>query len=143
MGRLLEFAIRHPLLVGATLLALVAVIFNELRLRGRAGTAVSPQQAVRLINDGATVVDLREAAAFGVRHIADATNITSAELEADPENRLKKKRAAILVCDTGNHSARSATALRKAGFDRVFSLDGGLTAWARENLPMVSGRGKS
>jgi rhodanese-related sulfurtransferase len=143
MGRLLEFAIRHPLLVGATLFALVAVIFYELRLRGRAGTAVSPQQAVRLINDGATVVDLREAGAFGVRHIADAANITAAELEADPENRLKRKRPAILVCETGYHSARSANALRKSGLDNVFSLDGGLTAWAKENLPMVSERRKS
>jgi rhodanese-related sulfurtransferase len=143
MGQLLEFAIRHPLLVGATLIAFAAVVFYELRHRSRASTAVSPQEAVRMINDGATVVDLREAGAFGARHIVNATNMTAADLSADPEHRLKKKRAAILVCDTGYHSARSASALRKAGFDQVFSLDGGLAAWAKENLPMVSGRAKS
>jgi rhodanese-related sulfurtransferase len=143
MAHLTEFILRHPVLVGTTLIVLIATIVYELRLRGRGATAVTPQQAVRLINDGATVLDLREAAAFAPRHIANAVNLTAADLETDAADKLKKKRAALLVCETGYHSARSATALRKAGFENVFSLDGGLAAWEKENLPFVASRGKS
>ena len=143
MAQLLEFATRHPLLVGATLLMLVAVVFYELRLRSRTGTAVSPHEAVRLMNQGAIVVDLRDAGRFEARHIVDAVNISPAALEADPEGRLKKKRPAIIVCETGYHSARLANALRKTGFDKAWSLDGGIAAWEKENLPMVSARTRS
>lgn len=143
MAQLIEFIMRHPVLAGTTLVVLIATIFYELRLRGRSATAVNPQQAVRMINDGATVVDLREAAAFTSRHIANAVNLSAADLEANPESKLKKKRAALVVCDTGYHSSRAANALRKAGFDNVFSLDGGLAAWEKENLPFVAGKAKS
>lgn len=143
MAQLTEFILRHPVLVGTTLVVLIATIFYELRLRGRSATAITPQQAVRMINDGATVLDLREAAAFAARHIANAINLSAADLEADPEGKLKKKRAALVVCETGYHSARSANALRKAGFDNVFSLDGGLAAWEKENLPFVAGKARS
>lgn len=143
MAQLLEFAINHPLLVGATLLMFIAVVLYELRLRNRSGTAVSPHEAVRLMNQGATVVDLRDAARFDARHIVDAVNISPADLEADPAGRLKKKRAAIIVCETGHHSARLANVLRKVGFDKAWSLDGGMAAWEKENLPLVSARSRS
>lgn len=143
MARLLEFITRHPLLVGGTLVVAIAVLLYELRLRQRAATAVSPQQAVRMINDGAIVVDLREAAAFVARHIANAINVSAAQFRADAESRLKKKRAAIVVCETGYHSSRFASELRKAGFENVFSLAGGLAGWEKENLPLVAGKSKS
>jgi rhodanese-related sulfurtransferase len=143
MAQLLEFAVKHPLLVGATLLMLIAVVLYELRLRSRSGTAVSPHEAVRLMNQGATVVDLRDAARFAARHIVDAVNVSPEDLRADPESRLKKKRPAIIVCESGYHSARLANALRKAGFDKAWSLDGGIAAWEKENLPMVSARSRS
>ena len=34
-------------------------------------------------------------------------------------------------------AGRAAVALRKAGFDKVFSLKGGLNGWRAENLPLV------
>ena len=53
MDRLLEYATRHPLLVGGTvLLALVAAAYEFSRARG-GGQAVGPTDAVRLLNQGA------------------------------------------------------------------------------------------
>jgi rhodanese-related sulfurtransferase len=140
MSELLEFMLRHPLLVGGSLMALTATIINEVRLRAQASVAIGAQQAVRLINQGAAVVDLREPARFSAGHIADAINLTADALRADPESRLKKKRAVLLVCDSGSASARLVGNLRKAGFDNAWSLDGGQMAWERENLPVVSGK---
>jgi len=65
MNKLLEFAAANPYLVTATVLMLIAVVAFELRLRARAGFEVSVAEAVRMINNGATVVDVRDAARFG------------------------------------------------------------------------------
>lgn len=143
MARFIEFCLRHPLLVGGTLMALVAAIANEIRLRGRAGLAVPPSRAVMLINQGATVVDVREKDSFAGGHIVDAINLAAGDLVAGAESRLKKKRPVILVCDSGAQSVRLVGGLRKAGFESTWALDGGLTAWRRDNLPVVSGRPRS
>lgn len=143
MAQLVEFALRHPLLVGATVMAILALIVNELRLRSQAGVSVAAPEAVRLINQGATVVDVRDSARFDSGHIVDAINVPAAELPASAESRLKKKRPVLLVCDTGSSSARLVAALRRAGFESAWSLDGGLASWQRENLPVVATRAKS
>ena len=47
----------------------------------------------------------------------------------------------VLVCRTGNASSNAAKVLKKAGFEQVFVLDGGLPAWQAADLPLVKGRG--
>lgn len=142
MAQFIDFCTRHPLLVGATLMALIAAIANELRLRGQAGLSVAAQDAVRLINQGATVVDVREAARFDGGHILDAINLTPEELATKAETRLKKKKPVLLVCDTGSSSVRLVGTLRKAGFENAWALDGGIAAWIRDNLPVVPTRAR-
>lgn len=139
MAQLIEFSLRHPLLVGATLAAIVAVLVYELRVRSHAGVSMPAPEAVRLINQGATVVDVREPARFEGGHIVDALNIAPGDLAARAEAKLKKKRPVLLVCDNGAQSGRLVSTLRKAGFD-TWALDGGLAAWQRDNLPVVTGR---
>jgi rhodanese-related sulfurtransferase len=144
MAQLVEFTLRHPLLVGATVVAIIALIAYEIRLRSQAGVSVGAQQAVRLINQGATIVDLRDAEKFADGHIVDAINLTPAELASKPEARLKKKKKPVLlVCDTGASSAKLVNAIRQAGFEDTWALDGGLAGWMRENLPVVPSRAKS
>ncbi len=143
MNKLLDFILRHPLLVGATVMAVVALIANELRLRMQAGLAVPAQEAVRLINQGATVVDVRDAARFESGHIIDAINVPAADLAAAAAERLKKKRPVLVVCDGGGSSARLVPVLRKAGFEKAWSLQGGLSAWERERLPVVAGKAQA
>ena len=93
MAQLTEFILNHPLIVGATAIATVALVVNELRIRSQSGLSMPPQEAVQLINQGATVVDLRDGAQFAAGHIVDAINIQADDLKTNPEARLKKKRA--------------------------------------------------
>lgn len=143
MHRLIEFCLNHPLLAGATFASLVALVVYEFRLRGQAGVTVSTTQAVQLINQGATVVDVRDAARFASGHIVDAMNIQPNDLTANAQTRLKKKRPVLVVCETGSSSARLVNALRQAGFDKAWSLHGGLSAWEREKLPLVADKARA
>ena len=75
MDRLIEFVNANLWLALAIVATTLAVIFNELRLKSQTLGTISPAQAVRLINDGATVVDLRDAEAFSSGHLIDALNL--------------------------------------------------------------------
>ncbi len=140
MNKLLEFAAANPYLVTGTVFMLIAVAAFELRLRARAAFEISVAEAIRMINSGATVVDVRDAARFATGHIVGAVNISPAELAKGEEGKIKKKRAVVVVCESGSDSIESVRKLRSAGFDGAFSLGGGLDGWQRENQPLVSPR---
>ncbi|MGB5544767.1 MAG: rhodanese-like domain-containing protein, partial [Gammaproteobacteria bacterium] len=80
MTQFLEFAGNHPFLVSALVALTLIVIVNEVRIRAGGGTSVSPADAVKLINNGAIVVDVRTQAQFQQGHIVNARNLPLAEL---------------------------------------------------------------
>jgi len=138
MEQLAQFAGNHVLMVMGLIAAFGLVAVYELRLRAHGVTHVSPGDAVRLINKSALVVDVRSPEAFKNGHIVNSRNVPLAELQSDPDI-LKKHKAKIVlaVCDSGMDAGKAATSLRKAGFEKSFSLRGGLRAWQTENLPLA------
>ena len=86
MGQLAEFTGNHPYLILGLVGAWGAVMFYEFRLKARGITQVSATDAVRLINGGAIVVDVRNAEAYETGHIVNARNISLDELQ----DKLKK-----------------------------------------------------
>ena len=143
MERLLEYAIRHPILAGATLvLALAALAYEISRARG-GGQAVGPLDAVRLLNQGALMVDVRTRAEFESGHVIDARHLPQEQVAQAAES-LKKFREKILIacCESGMRSGAATRVLKNPGFTKVVNLRGGLQAWRAENLPLVKGGGK-
>jgi rhodanese-related sulfurtransferase len=143
MQQLLEFISHHPYLAGGAVLAAVAVIVNEVKERIQKFAALSSMQAVRLMNQGALVIDLRAKEAFDAGHIADARNMLPGEIESQAESLKRwRDRTVITYCDSGVSGAGAARTLTKLGFTKVFNLDGGLNAWVKDNLPLAkSGSG--
>ena len=139
---LLAFAGRHPILLLALAGLTLAIVFNELASLLRGVKGVGPAALTALINrDNALVVDLRPQADFEKGHIAGARNVQMSQF--DPENKqLVAARAlpVVLVCKAGQTSSGAAARLRKAGFERVYVLDGGIGAWQQADLPLAKGR---
>ena len=104
----------------------------------RPGQEVGPAEAVQLINRrDAVVLDVRDVAEFKSGHITNARHVPEAELESRSKELEKVKSKPIIVsCARGNRSAGVAGRLRKLGFNEVFSLRGGLTAWQQANMPL-------
>ena len=46
----------------------------------------------------------------------------------------------VLVCKTGQSAGDAAKRLKKAGFEQVYVLDGGIGGWQQADLPLVKGR---
>jgi rhodanese-related sulfurtransferase len=138
MDRFFEYAVRHPLLVGGTvLLALLAAAYEFSRARS-GGQSVGPTDAVRLLNQGALLVDVRSQAEFDSGHIIDARHVPESDL-AQAGETLKRYRDKVVVvcCESGARSAAAARTLTTQGFTKVVNLRGGLQAWRAENLPLI------
>jgi rhodanese-related sulfurtransferase len=138
LSQLIEFANHHPLMLGALLASGIAVLFYELRLRAGGVTHVSAADAVRLINKGALVIDVRKAAEFEAGHIVNARNVELEKIQQGDDTIAKKKdKILIAVCDNGGLSGKAASLLRRAGYPNAFSLRGGIGSWRADNLPIV------
>ena len=109
MQRLLEFIGHHPYLATAAVLAAAAVAFYEIRERMQAFAALTAMQAVRLMNQGALVIDLRGKELYDAGHIGDARNVPAAQLEAQAESLKKwRDKNVITYCESGASAAGGA-----------------------------------
>jgi rhodanese-related sulfurtransferase len=139
---LLAFAGRSPMLSLALVGLTLALIYTEVARLFRPYKALRPAELTGLINrDNALVVDLSPSADFEKGHIAGSKNV--AQSQFDPENKLLANARAlpvVAVCRTGQASADAAKRLKKAGFEKVYWLDGGIAAWQQADLPLVKGR---
>ena len=142
MQELVEFANAQPLLVSGFVASALAVIFYELKLKSQSIGALSTPMAVKLINGGGGVIDVRNAEQFASGHLIDARNVPEADLTKDNSDLSGNKKGTLLVCDTGTRSSACAARLRKDGVDNVFCIKGGVKAWQQENLPLISEKGK-
>ena len=107
--------------------------------RGGGSASVSPLQATQLINHrNAIVVDVRDEQAFAAGSVTGARNIPLAKLEQRMAELTRfKARPAIVVCESGQQSARALATLKAQGFEETHSLAGGLSAWKQAGLPLV------
>lgn len=83
-------------------------------------------------------LDVRSALEFSVEHIAFSINIPLDELALRLQEVPRDSRI-VLICRSGDTAKRAAWTLAKAGMEAVI-LDGGLSAWLREGLPVVVGK---
>lgn len=137
MERLIEYAGNHPWLVSAAVLAAVLVLVFEMRLRQNDFAAVSPQDAIRLMNQGALVLDLRREDAYAQGHLGGARRMDSAEiLKAGDTLKKYKEKPLLVYCDSGSLGASAARILAGQGFTKAVNLRGGLESWKAEGLPL-------
>lgn len=136
MAEYLAFAKDHIFLVGAAIALIVIIIISEVRRARRPWHDAEPAAAVRLMNSGAQLIDLRGHDAYRAGHIVNARHLPLDEL-ATKADKLDKQTPVIVYCDSGISSARAADQLVRLGFVDVWQLRGGLAAWKRENMPVA------
>jgi len=138
MAQLMQYIANHPWLAGFALLAATAVLVYESRARMQNQNSVSPQDAVRLMNQGAMLLDVRSREEFAAGHVRGAHSQPLALLDEAADTLKKHKEKPVIVCcERGSLSSTAIRLLGKQGFAKVFNLRGGLNAWRTENLPLV------
>jgi len=143
MQDVVYFVNQNLLLVLAWVGALFLLFGLEIKIRKFGPKKLSADDLVELINrQDALVFDLRTGADFNKGHIGQAQNFHLTEIH-DTNVLLKKlepskDRPVVLVCKDGIKSSQEAFKLKKNNVKQVAYLNGGVTAWLSEGLPMVS-----
>ena len=96
---------------------------------------VTRDEAQRLIEDGAQLVDVRVEHEWDAGRIDGATHLPLAEL-ATRAGEIEKERPVVLYCRGGNRSSMAAAALTEAGYDAV-KMSEGIVGWNEAGLPLV------
>ena len=132
---------RHPLhpalhLLGLLLLTACGLTDDTPTITQQAliGTLNSEQRPLLL--------DVRSRREFQSGHIAGALNVDIRELP----QRLRqlepyRHNQVIIYCETGTRARHAIPTLKDAGFTKLALLDGDMTAWRGQRLPLKRGRG--
>jgi rhodanese-related sulfurtransferase len=106
-------------------------------MSGSQGAAVSPAEAVQLVNRAKGVlIDVSEPEEFAKGHAVGARNIPFGQIEGHKSLPSNKALPLVLVCPTGARAGRAAGMLRKLGYEKAQVLAGGLKAWREASLPV-------
>ena len=140
MDRLVQYIQVNHWLVAVTVVVLAAVIIVELRARAESFAALSPQDAIRLMNRGAVVIDLRPAEQYAAGHLSGARRMDGEQLLKAADTLKKYKQKPLIVYDeSGSVGGSAARQLKAQGFEQAFNLRGGLVAWRADSLPLEKG----
>lgn len=86
------------------------------------------------------LLDVREESEWNQDHIAGAVYLGRGVLERDIESRYPDMNTEIvLYCGGGYRSALAADNLQKMGYEKVYSMDGGVRGWREKGLPLEKG----
>jgi rhodanese-related sulfurtransferase len=95
---------------------------------------VTREEARKLIEDDAQLVDVRADHEWEVGRIVGAKHLPLAELAART-GEIERDRPVVLYCRGGNRSTMATDALTDAGFDAV-KLSEGIVGWDEADLPL-------
>ncbi|MCP2233023.1 MULTISPECIES: rhodanese family protein [Erwinia] len=100
--------------------------------------SVSPQEAQKLIEAGAVLIDIRERAEYLREHIPHANSLPLTEITAGKTVENAARQPVIFHCQAGMRTVQNANALTHAASPAsVLLMSGGINAWKRVGLPTI------
>jgi rhodanese-related sulfurtransferase len=101
--------------------------------------ALTVDEASARMGESVVMLDVREADEWEAGHVDGSLWIPMGELAAR-QAELPDEQALVVVCRSGNRSARVVQALVGAGYD-ASNVIGGLEAWVAAEHPLVTDAG--
>ncbi len=132
----MKFLQENMILIAAAFISGGLLIWPLVNRRAT-GATLNHIGATRMINDSnAQILDVRAANEYAAGHAPNSKNIPLADIDKRLAE-VPKDRPTIVVCAAGNAAGKAADALRKAGHDKVFVLEGGLQSWRTAGMPII------
>jgi rhodanese-related sulfurtransferase len=95
---------------------------------------VSREEAQKLIDGGAQLIDVRADHEWEAGRIPGAVHLPLAELD-ERTGEIDQDRPVVLYCRGGNRSTMATEALAAAGYDAA-KLSGGIVGWEEAGMPL-------
>lgn len=144
MERIPEFVSNHPLMFAALAVTVTMIVVLEVQRARRVTEPLSPARATRLSNnEEAVFIDTRKQKDFEQGHVPGARCVPAREVEGYVKQLGKLREHPVILYDEGGglDAERAAKELAKHGFTRLYSIDGGIPAWRKGELPLETGSG--
>ena len=105
---------------------------------------ISARQAFSILKDDKNVklLDVRTKLEFDEAYIEGSVNIPVAALSSKKEKLKADGVTYIVLCRTGTRSMMAADMLISSGIGPVKVMEGGISAWKKENLPVKKGQSR-
>jgi rhodanese-related sulfurtransferase len=102
---------------------------------------IKPSEACRLLDSGAVLIDIREADEHAREKIPGARHLPLSKLD-EADLAMHQGKPVILHCKSGARTKANAPRLARKFGDTCegFIVEGGLDAWRKAGLPVVSDR---
>jgi rhodanese-related sulfurtransferase len=101
---------------------------------------VDVKQGAALQSQGALLLDVREENEYAEEHAPGSTLIPLGQLpQRLQEIEGYKNKQVAVICRSGSRSAKALKVLEQAGFSTAVNVEGGMIAWQKAGLPVVSG----
>jgi len=95
---------------------------------------VSREEARKLVEEGAQLIDVRADHEWEAGRIAGAKHVPLPDLP-QRTGEIDQDRPVVVYCRGGNRSSMATAALAEAGFDAV-KLTDGIVGWSEDELPL-------
>ncbi len=103
--------------------------------------SVDIDQARKMVEQGAVIVDVRESDEWRQGHIPQAIAIPRGFLELRIEEKVPDhKTPVIMQCASGTRSLYASRVMKELGYDNVYNLTGGFNAWKDRGLEWTADR---
>lgn len=140
MDQFIEFLGNHYMLTTAWIVLFAMLVVSWVSAATSSIKQVSTHDATMIVNkaDG-IIVDIRKQNEYNQGHITDAVHLTMDKITAGKFGKLENQKDTpiVVVCNAGISAKPAAVALKKAGFEKVTVLQGGMQTWLNANLPIV------
>lgn len=133
----MDFLFENIFLVGLIIISGVLLFFPK--VLSRDNKVLGSKEVTLLINrESAMLVDVRSEADFRAGHITNAINIPLDQIEVQINKITSNSKKNIIVyCQKGVRSAQAFRLLNKLGLPKLYTIEGGLDAWLKNNLPII------
>ncbi len=119
------------------------LLIKEVGHRKMAVNKISPQQAFEWLSSGdAFLIDVREADEFRQEHIAYAASLPLSDVkELLTQLQVPRDRKIIFQCFKGTRGQQACVVANEGVFSEydTYNIDGGITSWKADGLPVVGG----
>ncbi|SHM40918.1 rhodanese-like domain-containing protein [Rhodanobacter sp. OK091] len=142
LRKLPEFIGNHTALAALFVILLVALVATQIMELFSKTKELTPAGLTGLINrDNPLLIDLSSLADFEKMHVPGAKHVAMSQFDPEKKELAKAKDLPVVVMDKDGHgnSAKAAQRLVKAGFEKVYTLGGGVLAWHAAQLPVAKG----
>jgi len=131
---LASFISENIVLVMAFVILLIMIINLELKTTFSSVKKLTIDELTSLVNSSRVLlIDLRKSDEYQKGHIVNAKNCSMNDLESLKINKIDY---VVTYSTNDNESIKAAKKLNKIGIQNTCYLDGGITTWLDNNMPL-------